>query len=417
MLAPTELFDTLPSDDELAANAPRSRRLTFLCPDVTDAPTLKRAQQFIDHGYAVTVFGFRRERYNTDYKPAWPYIPLGLTVDGHYAQRLLALLGALPVILRHRKILGLSSVFYARNIDQLLLATLARLIAFSNAPLVYEVLDIPDILVRRGFASSLLRTVERLCLRRTRVLVLSSPGFLRGYFAPIQRYRGDWFLMENKLHRSIAAVAKRPEPAAADGQADRPWVVGYIGLIRGERTFDLMTRLAERLRGRVVFKFHGVLTTVDRDKFHRTIERHPNMVYGGPYLPQQDLETLYRGVDFAWALDLEHSDHNSRWLLPNRFYEAGYFGVPCLAVRGFEVGDLLEQHRIGWTFDEPLEESLGRFFETLTHSDYNHIRSRLGAVPTGMFVAGDDIARLSAMLTSVPGDAATESPAAAALHG
>ena len=84
----------------------------------------------------------------------------------------------------------------------------------------------------------------------------------------------------------------------------------------------------------------------------------------GPTCRSSDLETLYREVDFAWALDLEHTDHNSRWLMPCRFYEAGYFGVPCLAVRDFEVGTVVEQHGIGWTFDEPLEERLVRFFET-----------------------------------------------------
>jgi succinoglycan biosynthesis protein ExoL len=107
---------------------------------------------------------------------------------------------------------------------------------------------------------------------------------------------------------------------------------------------------------------------------------------------------LYRDVDFAWAIDLEHADHNSRWLLPCRFYEAGYFGVPCLAVHGFEVGSLLERHRIGWTFDEPLEEALVRFFEGLQPADYEHVRRRLCTVPGAMFVANDDLARLSAML-------------------
>ncbi len=119
-------------------------------------------------------------------------------------------------------------------------------------------------------------------------------------------------------------------------RGQRPWVVGYFGLIRGEETFDLMTRLAKRLEGRVIFKFRGVLTTVDQARFDEALRRHPNIVYGGPYLPHQDLEEMYDEVDFAWALDLEHTDHNSRWLMPCRFYEAGYFGVPCLAVRGFE---------------------------------------------------------------------------------
>ena len=267
----------------------------------------------------------------------------------------------------------------------------------SKVPIAYEVLDIPPILMRRGLGALLLRAIERLCLRQVKVLVLSSPGFHRGYYAAVQKYHGPWFLLENKLHPSIATT-DRPAPPNRSQRSQRPWVVGYFGLIRGEQTFELMTRLAQRLEGRIMFKFRGVVTTVDQARFDTVMEHTPNMQFGGAYLPQQDLEALYRDVDFAWALDLENADHNSRWLLPCRFYEAGYFGVPCLAVHGFEIGTLLEKHRIGWTFDEPLEESLVRFFEKLTPADYDHIRGRLQSVPTAMFVGEDDIKSLSKIL-------------------
>ena len=143
------------------------RRLAFFCPDVAETSTLTRAQQFIDHGYDVTVFGFRRKRYNMAYQPEWPHVPLGNTADGKYWQRLRALAGAVPAIFSNRRILKEATVFYARNIDQLLLALLARLVVRSKAPVAYEVLDIPPILMGRGMNAILLRFVERLCLART----------------------------------------------------------------------------------------------------------------------------------------------------------------------------------------------------------------------------------------------------------
>lgn len=373
-------------------------RLFFFCPDITDASTVKRVQQFIGHGLRVIVFGFRRERYNNDYEPEWPHVELGMTADGRYWQRLRALLGALPAIFAQRRWLRRASLFYARNMDQLVLTMLARWMSGSRAPVTYEVLDIQPALMGRNPIAVVLRFVERLCLRHVRLLVLSSPGFHRSYYSMMQKYRGEWFLLENKLHEPIAAApAVRERYTARD--TSRPWVVGYFGLIRGEATFDLMTRLAERLGDKVLFKFRGVLTTVDQDRFHRALQRHPNMVYGGPYRPHDDLPSLYSEVDFAWALDLENADHNSRWLLPCRFYEAGHFGVPCLAVHGFEVGALLEEHRIGWTFGRPLEDSLAKFFETLTPADYREVRDRLLALPQSTFVAGEDVARLGAILT------------------
>src|SRR4030095_3811615 len=62
--------------------------LSFFCPDVTDASTLKRVLQFMYFAYSVPVFGFRRERYNTDYQPPWPNVPLGFTTDARYWHRL-----------------------------------------------------------------------------------------------------------------------------------------------------------------------------------------------------------------------------------------------------------------------------------------------------------------------------------------
>ena len=268
-------------------------------------------------------------------------------------------------------------MFYARNIDQLLLAMVARLLGGSRAPVVYEVLDIPPILMRKGISAALLRWIERRCLDRVRLLALSSPAFHRNYYAAIQRHRGPWFLVENKLHPSIAQIA-RPGPAQGPVRGGRPWVVGYFGLIRGEDTFALMARLAERLQGKVQFVFRGALTTVDTARFHETLKRLPNMTFGGPYQPHSDLETLYREVDFAWALDLEHTDHNSRWLMPCRFYESGYFGVPCLAVRDFQVGSVLEQHGIGFTFEQPLEERLVAILR-----DADGLRLRAHLQPSG----------------------------------
>ncbi len=375
--------------------------LIYFTPDVTDAVTIKRVQEFQDQGCRLLVIGFRRERVNRGYAPAWPHMLLGQTSDGRYGQRLWALLRAIPALFVRRRAYEGARIFYARNIDQLLLALLARLFIAGRPEIVYEVLDIPPILMGRGPASIALRALERHCLKTVRLLVLSSPGFHKHYFLAVQRHLGPWFLLENKLHPSI----RQSRPAAPDVHAANRrrrlsghWVVAYCGLIRGQDTVDLIARLAERLGERVTFRFHGVLTTVDEAAFRETVARLPNVTYEGPYSAQTDLRRIYGGIDFAWALDLEHVDHNSRWLLPCRFYEAGFFGVPCLAVHGFEAGDMIERLDAGWTFSQPLEDQIVRFFERLTPAAYEEMREKLLALPSGRFVAGEDVAVMCDML-------------------
>lgn len=383
----------------MAQEAKRGWNLAFFTQDIVDVCTIKRVQEFLDHDFFPVVFGFLRGRYNRSYEPPWPHVVLGITEDGRYWQRLRAVLISVPVVIANRRRLKKVPIFYARNIDQLVLALLARFFFNRRAVVAYEILDIQPVFAQHGPVPALLRMIERLCLRCVRLLVVSSPGFFRNYFATQQRYRGEWFVLENKLHHSILTHApmarKLRDPVARNGYR---WIVGYFGLIRGQATFDLIARLAARLRGKVLFKFRGVLTTVEKKTFFATLSRNDNLVYEGEYENPGDIEALYSGVDFAWALDLEHVQHNSRWLLPCRFYEAGLFGVPCLTVRGFEIGALVENLSVGWAFEEPFEDALVRFFETVTRSEYEEARRRLLALPVETFVAGKDVAALCRIL-------------------
>jgi succinoglycan biosynthesis protein ExoL len=379
------------SEAGISADETHGRILLFV-PDMGETSTIKRAEQFAARGLAVTVLGFRRQRYHRDFEPPWPFLSLGRTHDGRYGQRLGAMAKAIRILAAHRRELAAATALYARNMDQLVLALATRRLLRRRVPVVYEVLDIPLIMVRRGPVSWAMRWAERFALRRVRLLVVSSPAFHAQYFAAVQRHAGEWLLVENKLNRAPAfrsAAAAR----AAPHRGRYRWRIGYFGLIRGAATFALMCRVARRFPD-VQFRFRGVLTTVDEGEFRAALERHPNIVFEGGYDNPRDLAQLYGGVDFAWAIDLEHADHNSRWLLPCRFYEAGFFGVPCLAARGFEFGDLVDLLGAGWTFGAPFEEELARFLGTVTPEEVAAVRNRLLSLPMTTFVAGPEIDEL-----------------------
>ena len=362
-----------------------ARKLVFFAQDVSDTSTVKRAEAFVSEGFDLVLFSFLRGRYHRDFAPPWPVVPLGRTADGRYLRRMFALMRGALTVARQRRHLRAADAFYARNIDQLMLALFSRLLFQNPAPVVYEVLDVQPAFVRQGLLYALLRAVERLCLRRVASLVVSSPAFAEHYFRARQGYTGPWRLLENKLPPSALALPRKA--SAAGPRNGRVWTVGYFGLIRGDTTFAMMERVAARLRGRVEFHIRGVFTTVNRARFDAMLSRNPNIVYLGEYVSPKDLPSIYGSVDFAWAIDLENQTHNSRWLLPCRFYEAGFFGIPCLGVRGFECGNQIERLEAGWTFPEPLEDSFVRFFQALTPEEYDVTRARLAALPVRHFVS------------------------------
>ena len=376
---------------------PRNKNIAFFSQDISDVSTIKRVHQFLSRGFTVAVLGFRRDRYNVDFKPPWPHVLLGYTHDRHYIQRLRTMLAAIPKLWSERPFLARASVLYARNLDQLLLALIVSLLINRSATVVYEVLDVQPILAQRGPVSMALRLIERLCMRRVRYLVLSSSGFYRHYYAAIQGYKGAWVLLENKLPEPIRSLPR--SEVQIRPHEGRPWTIGYFGLIRGQATIDLIVRLAQRLGDRVHFCFRGAFTTVDEARFRAALTALPNISFGGPFANPEDLPALYGSIDFAWGIDLENTDNNSRWLLPCRLYEAGYFAVPCLAARGFEIGNRVERQGIGWAFGTSLEDELVRFFETLTPAEHWEKQQALRALPDSAFVAGVDLDALCRVLT------------------
>lgn len=380
------------------AGATAQQRIVLLVPDIADTITRNRVESFGEAGHKLTVIGFRRGRYHRPDPPGGPHVELGRTADAQYLQRLRAVLAALPGLVANRRLLRQADALYARNLDQLVLALFARLALRAPAPVFYEVLDVQPILVGGGLTSRLLRLLERLCLRDVRLLVLSSGGFHANYYQPIQKYRGRWFLLENKLPASVRVLMPEGRQGAVDRvPSGNRLTVGYFGLIRGEATLDLIERLAWRLRDRVVFRFAGIVTSVDPARFRRVVAENENIVYEGEYDNPADLPRLYGSVDFTWALDLENADGNSRWLMPCRFYESGYFGVPCLVAHDFEVARTVQEFGCGWSFAAPYEEALVEFFRRLTPEDYARKRQALAAMPDTSFVAApaaDGLARI-----------------------
>ena len=56
---------------------------------------------------------------------------------------------------------------------------------------------------------------------------------------------------------------------------------------------------------------------------------------------------------------------NSVWLLPNRIYEGGYYGVPSVAPGGTQTATWINAHNVGFTVNEPLNETLPHLIANL----------------------------------------------------
>jgi succinoglycan biosynthesis protein ExoL len=369
-----------------------SRRIVYLAPDCTDCGTRKRAYGFLELGHDVISFSFRRTRYDADFVPDWPNVELGKTTERKLFTRIWVFWKALWVIYVNRRRWQDASMVCVRNLDLALLSLVARVITRFRAPLVYEVIDVHPILTRSGALGATARWLERRVLKRCELLIVTSPAFLTNYFQPIQGYQGPAFLLENKWPSKT--VASHERPLKYDLVGEKPlWTIGWFGNLRCQKSLEILTELADALPDRVRIYMRGCASLIGEQLLMDSIRGRENVVYEGEYRGPDEFQAIYSEVHFNWCADFDGSD-NSRWLLPNRLYEGGYFGIPAIAIAGYQTGRTVRQRQLGISLDAPFVDNLKELLLRMTREDYQQMRQLIEAKPVSDFVDTGDMARL-----------------------
>jgi succinoglycan biosynthesis protein ExoL len=375
--------------------------VAFFGHDWAESTVVKRIRAISATGLRVAGFCFRREKFAKNFTAPWDNVHLGVTADRAYLRRLLALLAALPKLLKHCNVLRGADVFYARNIDMCALALAARwLSGNAAAPLAYEVLDIQRIFLGNGLKSKAFRAAERWLLRRCALLVISSPGFEKHYFRLRQDYSGDIYLLENKISFSQTQVVARPAETAPAQPAPGKWVIGWFGTLRCPKSLGMLEEIAAALPGSVEIYLRGVPTETGLAPFQAAVAKYPNIIYGGEYRNPDDLAAIYGRVHFTWAFDYLDAGTNSKWLLPNRLYEGGYFGAVALADRDTQTAEKMRELGLGYAFEAPLVENIIAFLRNYSPEQYRADRAHILSLPSHAFCDLSDTRDLCALMLS-----------------
>jgi succinoglycan biosynthesis protein ExoL len=357
--------------------------LIFFGHDARDAAVQRRIKAFAGIGADVHAFTMRR---GAPVEAGWRNVDLGETRDAAFGQRIGALVAARPILREHREALRTADIFYARNLDMLALARWAKGMSGSRARLVYECLDVHRFLARGDALGAGFRAAEAALIRDVALVVVSSPAFVREYFDRHHTGRVRSLLVENRLPPGFDYG---PRPAASTLAGGR-LRIGWFGNLRCERSLSLLLDLAARFPDKIEVTMRGAPAQAAITDFDARVSGQGNARFGGRYAWPQDLAQIYGDVDLVWAGDFHDAGANSKWLLPNRLYEGGYYGAPPVAPADGETGRWIEAHGFGFTLAEPLEETLPALVRNLDAQKIAQARERLLAAPMSVFVQPKD---------------------------
>ena len=284
------------------------------------------------------------------------HISLGPVRDGVALSRLGSLLRAFRILRRARRNVRTPGTIVIANTMELLV--LCWLSGLTRLPTIYDIADIHVLLLSGSIAGRLARWLERRAMRRAGLLVVSSPWFYWEYFRRWQRVDRQALLIENRVARgaSGAVVEHRLSPRIA-----------WNGLLRCQRSARVLLQCLSQVPAPFHLSLHGSLARLQA--LGPLLVHNANCTYTGPYR-LETLGTLVADSSFMWAVDYADGE-NSRWLLPNRLYEAIDAGIPLIAIRDSATGAVVQRHDIGIVLPDCTSAALTRALGACTPAEYD----------------------------------------------
>ncbi|MEA3467603.1 MAG: hypothetical protein U9R57_05180 [Thermodesulfobacteriota bacterium] len=303
----------------------------------------KRICMLQQAGFEVEAVAFQRE-YHSGRSPDCLVKLLGVIDHGRYFVRSLKMLAALPVI---RHAIKRNDLVYAFGPDMAFMALLGGL--GLGRPVILEIGDIRTLQVAPGLKGYLARVLDRYVANACSLLVATAPGFINDYYREKLGTQTPALIVENKLEFSFTE-SNSPEVSRRGGEkplVDGPLRIGYFGVLRCERSWQILEALAESRPQEIEIVVAGY--PMDPIDLPERAERKKNIQFIGEYRSPHDLFSLYNKVDIVWACYPfpRPGDLNWRWARTNRFYESCYFQKPMISLAGSGDASEVKRYKIG----------------------------------------------------------------------
>ncbi|QMV41718.1 glycosyltransferase [Cohnella cholangitidis] len=336
--------------------------ITYILPVSSQPRFHKRIQSFEDQNHSSLIFSFERNYFEGKKKDI-EYTSLGYVAHGNYLSRIKKMYIALRILARNKDKISESLCLYSFGLDNAVMALIVRyLIIRKRIKVVCEIGDIRSKMVGNSLFSKCLRKLERLVLRKVDCIVVTAPAYRDEYLIKLQKLPMEKIeVIENKLYPPI------PDVQLKQNMDGRPLVIGLFGLLRCQRSWNIISRLAEHNRQNIQIYIRGFLLNIS--DFQEKLNQYPNMRFEGEYVSPDDLADMYAKVDICWIANMSNNDINGNWALPNRYYESIYYHTPIIAHAKSGVAPRIEQNKCGWTVDFDDEESAIRQIESLTRDE------------------------------------------------
>lgn len=338
-------------------------KVVFILGSSVNPNSLKRVDEFYEHGYDIAVYGFSRDLSVVN-RP----IHIEVTIVGEftnampYMRRISTLYkGIKKVLVSHR---NEDCLYYLVGMDMAILFRLQ-----SRCPYIYEEPDLVHTNINNGLARYIMEFIDKRNIKHSVLSVFRSEGFLRYHYP--NNIPDNVYVIPNRLSPKIAEC-RVVEKIATDFQHLK---IGYVGFIRYKSILNFAEVFCTRFPQHE-FHIWGTFTNEKGEEQFASLNGINNCFFHGAFKSPFDLPEIYSQIDFVLST-YDVSSINVRYAEPNKIYEAIYFETPIIVSSNTFLAEKVSKLDIGYDLNAMEESEIISFVNGLDPSGYNRIKGCL----------------------------------------
>jgi len=370
-----------------------NNQICFILSALGDSHQRSRVLSFKKKGFIPTVWGIKRKGYKVDDNTE-QFIQIGDISNNSLIGRFKAYLAVFFKYTSLRK--SAFSHIYIFGLDNLLLYLIAMLFSSKPSKIIYEVPDIQPFQYRVSLSSRILQFLEKRAISKVDLVIVTSPEFITGYYETFLKTKiKNYHLLENKVHVFEKEKEQRKlrvlvDDISQEELADKI-VIGYFGLLRCSYTLDFLMQLAEK-SDRFIIVTRGFFLGHTSSYLERIEASEANIYYLGKYISPGDLKLIYNEIDISWVAYPYSSEKfgNWKWARTNRYYEAGFFQKPMIALEGTPDAQNVIKNKIGIAIDLSSFDGVSKQVNLVTKESLAKWQQNIQSLPIDRFQVGKE---------------------------
>lgn len=327
------------------------KQIIFITSTVSNSHCKNRIEDFIQHGFNVAVYSFRRDREDTPNSLPYQPIIIGEIISANYLKRLFTYLRGVSSVLRKHKH-DKNILYFVFGLD---LAIFLRLLRTRKSEYIYEEADLVQTYGSNRIILKILNYLDKTTILKAKLALLTSEGFVEYHF-PKTKCPENIVIVPNKLNPTIQQY-----PTIVKTCTDISHL--QFAFVGGAR-FDSIDFFVETLLANFPqheFHFYGPV----EERMNRFRATYKNVFYHGRFKNPDDLPKIYENIDLLLCT-YDYRIDNVRYAEPNKLYESIYFRKPIIVSSNTFLSKKVSQLGIGYDIDSLHRDSIITFIQNLT---------------------------------------------------